>query len=42
MTFLKALLFEIFRPVICLLSGIYRVILFKRVEKQSSIKADIK
>ncbi len=38
MAFLKALLLEVFRPVICLVSGIRRFILFKKLAKQSRNK----
>ena len=40
MAFLKALLLEIFRPLLCSIAGIRRAILFKRLEKQTQSKAD--
>jgi|GEM_PF-6049244 len=40
MAFLKALLLEIFRPLICSIAGIRRAIVFKRLEKQSLTKAE--
>ncbi|MEA3405411.1 MAG: hypothetical protein U9R28_06700 [Pseudomonadota bacterium] len=40
MAFLKALLLEIFRPLICSIAGIRRAILFKRLEKQPLTKAE--
>lgn len=33
MAFLKALLLEIFRPLICALSGIRRALLFRKLTK---------
>jgi hypothetical protein len=41
MAFLKALLLEIFRPLLCSIAGIRRAILFKKLAKQSSTKADL-
>ena len=41
MAFLKALLLEIFRPLLCSIAGIRRAILFKKLEKQSNTKADL-
>ncbi len=41
MAFLKALLLEIFRPLLCSIAGIRRAMLFKKLEKQSTIKADL-
>lgn len=40
MAFLKALLLEIFRPLICSIAGIRRAILFKRLERQPLTKAE--
>lgn len=34
MTFLKALLLEIFRPLLCSMAGIKRAIVFKLLERQ--------
>ncbi len=42
MAFLKALLLEIFRPLLCSIAGIRRAISFKIIEKkQSNTKADL-
>jgi hypothetical protein len=41
MAFLKALLLEIFRPLLCSIAGIRRTILFKKLEKQSNTKVDL-
>ena len=40
MAFIKALLLEIFRPLICSIAGIRRAILFKRLEKSPETKAE--
>lgn len=45
MRFIKALLLEIFRPVVCSLAGIKRAIVFKQLEYRAAkplktIKAD--
>jgi len=40
MAFIKALLLEIFRPLICSIAGIRRAILFKRLEHHNETKAE--